>query len=177
MTETQRRAIVDFCRNRISKTELDAALGFDLNANPRAIFQLLNDGARSRDASSIECALILAERCDQDIDLIPTLIEFLRASWHYHHEDIAFTLQQLRDPRAIEALYETALTKHDYHAYDDGHALARKCTWALADIGTPEALEKLQSPAKSGDPEIAAYAKKRIDRWAAEKARKGPPRR
>jgi hypothetical protein len=44
-------------------------------------------------------------------------------------------------------------------------ALVRKCTWALADIGTPEAKARLQDLAKSLNAQIAGYAQKRLDRW------------
>ena len=85
-------------------------------------------------------------------------------------------LQRLRDPRAVDALYAAALTKYEHFYYDDSHAFARKCTWALADIGTPAAQEALRLLAACDDPEVAGYAKKRLDGWTAEADRKSRPR-
>ncbi len=75
--------------------------------------------------------------------LHPLYAEFLillaEAPWHTRHEDVVRALQSLRSPTAVGALERTAHAVHAYLAYDDGLALARKCTWALADIGTPDA--------------------------------------
>jgi hypothetical protein len=62
--------------------------------------------------------------------------------------------------------------KHDHLAYDDRHALARKCTWALADIGTPAARAHLEGIAHRGDPELAVYAQERLANWESELDRK-----
>ncbi len=172
MTADQQRVVIDFVLKRASKQAVNAALGFDIDAAPSAMFELLQRAAQSGDASSVDCALLIAHGRTAHRDLVPLLAELLRAPWHYKHEDLARWLQDLRDARAIDALYETALTKHAYLAYDDGHALARKCTWALADIGTPEAEEKLRGLAACGDPVISEYAQKRLDRWQLELPRK-----
>lgn len=173
MNESQQRAVIDFFVRHSSKETLDAALGFDIDADPRAVFELLQQATQLGDARSIECALLIAHGRTGDIDVVPTLIALLRSTAHHRHEDLARWLQGLRDPRAVEALYATALTKHEYLAYDDSHALARKCTWALADIGTEQAQEKLRLLVGGDDPEVAGYARKRLDRWADEMSRKG----
>ena len=82
------------------------------------------------------------------------------------------TLQHLKDPRAIDALFSAATVSHDYLSYDEFFGLARKCTWALADIGTPEARARLEALAAHEVPQIAEYAKERIDNWEDELDRK-----
>ncbi len=103
---------------------------------------------------------------------MPQLIVLLRSKDHFRHEDIVNALQDIKDPRAVEELAEAALVSHEYLAYDEFFGLARKCTWALADIGTPEAKTKLVQLAASENPLIAGYAKKRLDRWDDERKRK-----
>jgi hypothetical protein len=175
MTGDQQRTVIDFCLHRVGKEALTAALGFDIDADPAAVFRLLADATASGDADSVECALVIAQGRSGDGDVVPLLVELLRARWHTRHEDVAFWLQQLRDARAIDALAEAALTKHAYLAYDNSYALARKCTWALADIGTAEAQDKLRALAAGADEEIAGYARRRLDRWSDERARKAAP--
>lgn len=178
MNERQRRAILDFVTGTPhGKDALDAVLGFDVDVDPRAVLGLLEEATRDGDAASIECALAIAPGRTGELDVVPALIALLRSDAHGRHEDVARWLQELRDPRAVDALYAAALTEHVYLAHDGGHALARKCTWALADIGTAEAREKLRLLADSDDPETAGYARERLDRWTEELARKGPRRR
>jgi hypothetical protein len=173
MTERQQRAILDFTLGRIGGDAVSAALGFDIDGDAEAAFRLLVEAARVGDAASIECALLIARDRTADIDLVPTLIALLGSPRHREHEEIALWLQDLRDPRAVDALHAAALAKHAYLEHDSGYALARKCTWALADIGTIEAQERLRRLADGADREIAGYARKRLDGWTEELARKG----
>ena len=133
--------------------------------------QALEDATKRADADGIDLAL----RIDFEgltPTFVPVLIQLLEASWHQRHEDIAHTLQGLKDPRAVDALYRTAFARYDYLAYDEVFGLARKCTWALADTGTPEAKAKLKLLAAGENPLIAGYAQKRLDRWDDEQKRK-----
>ena len=82
-------------------------------------------------------------------------------------------LQDLCVPETADALATAALIKHEYLEYDNSYAFARKCTWALADIGTPQALANLEYLAQTSDPDVAAYAQKRLDNWEHELHRKG----
>ncbi len=125
------------------------------------------------DPYSVENALNEVHKHEEKIlEYVPFLVELLNEDWHYKHEDIVLLLQSSKDSRAVDVLYKTALKKYPYLDYDNSYALARKCTWALADIGTPEAKDKLFLLSKVEDEEISNYAKKRLGDWEKEKQRK-----
>lgn len=172
MDEKKREAILDFAGTH-NLNDLNKALGFDVQKEPKSVLSLLEDAARSQNADDIECALIVLSAAGIFPAAAPVLITILELPWHRKHEDAAHALQILKYPRAVDALYRAALANHDYLAYDEFGSLARKCTWALADIGTPEAFEKLQLLAKCGNSMIEGYAQKRIDAWQKETTRKG----
>lgn len=132
--------------------------------------ELLRRALQTRDLEALAGAL----EADLSWESTAGLCEALLADWHQSHEDVARTLQRLRDPLSVEALYTAALSRHDYLAYDDSAALARKCTWALADIGTPAARERLELLALAGEP-VAGYARKRLEAWERESGRKRYP--
>jgi hypothetical protein len=140
--------------------------------NSARILTRLEEAILSQSASDVESALTLLYQTKAMNGAASVLIKLLALPWHRKHEDIARLLQQLRDPTAVEALYAAALEKHGYLAYDNSYALARKCTWALGDIGTPEAFAKLKLLATHRDSVIAQYAQERIDRWEHESHRK-----
>ena len=125
------------------------------------------------DADHVESVLHECFKSGFTSEYVPALMQLLGKSWHFRHEDVVSTLQHLKDPRAVDALYEEALTSYEYLNYDEFFGLARKCTWALADIGTPEAKAKLQMLAQVNNTMIAGYARKRLDHWEEEKPRKG----
>ncbi len=126
-----------------------------------------------KDSDAVEDALMLCYDHESGADYVGLLVQLLQADWHKRHEDVALELQRLRSPLAVSALRGTATRKFAYLEYDSSHALARKCTWALADMGTKEAQEMLMEIASCDDPEVAGYARKRLDNWELELRRKG----
>ncbi len=101
------------------------------------------------------------------------LARLLLMTTHQRNEDIAKTLQDLKDPRTVGTLSQAALTIYDHVNYDQFLNAARCCTRALGDIGTPEAVAKLQLPAKLENPLIVQYARKRINGRDKEEPRRG----
>jgi len=174
MTPEQNHAAVELVLGRISSAEFVERTGLDPVARPEIIESELRSALVSKDADTVESALFLASRFDLfTADLGPLLTTLLLLPWHYRHEDIASVLQGLRVPATANALAQAALIKHDYMDADDSHPFARKCIWALADIGTPEAHAHLENLARADDTEIAAYAQRRLDKWHEELSRKG----
>ena len=135
--------------------------------------RLIEDAYRQQNEDDLAAAIVIGAEFGFSAEHVPVLCQLLSAAWHGCHEDIVQTLQELKAPAAVDALYHAALDRHEYLDYDELFGLARKCTWALADIGTPEALAKLHSLAANENPVIAGYARKRIDNWDNERARKG----
>lgn len=134
----------------------------------------LLDAIHARNADAFESALAsVSWTGPHPPGLARLLAEALLMPWHGRHEDVASILQALREPCAVDALFQAATSQHDYLDYDEYFGLARKCTWALADIGTPEARNRLEELARSPNGMIAGYARRRLDRWEQELLRKG----
>ena len=143
------------------------------SADGQVALKALVAAAQSGDPDAVENALIQGFQVGITAEYVPVLIELLSTKGHRKHEDIVSALQRLKDPRAVDSLYRAALVSHAYLDYDEFFGLARKCTWALADIGTVEAQSRLKSLAQSENAQIAQYAQKRLDSWQGESARKG----
>jgi len=142
--------------------------------NIESVRSILEKVAENRDAVKVEEAVVAIDKVGAVKEFTPALVRLLEATWHYKHEDIVLILQELKDARAVDALYRTALIDYEYLNHDEFFGLARKCTWALADIGTEEAKTKLELLAGSDNENIRGYAKKRLDNWIKELHRKGP---
>lgn len=177
MNAEQQAAVVDYMVGRLSYEDLVRRTGIDPVKQPGFAERELRQGLAARDAGTIECALLLAVRFELVTpDMASLLALLLLEPWHEKHEDIAKILQELREPATADALAGAAVVKHEYLAYDDSHAFARKCIWALADIGTPTSREHLERLSQNPDHEVAAYAQKRLDNWEHELPRKRPAR-
>lgn len=132
----------------------------------------LQNAIETSSADTAESAVTSVHEFGYHPDFVPYLIELLEVNWHYRHEDIVLALQWTKDNRATKTLLKTAERKFDYLEYDNSYALARKCTWALADIGTEESKQALIKLSQGHDEEVAVYALKRLDTWEVEKNRK-----
>jgi hypothetical protein len=136
------------------------------------ITKKLQQAVETQSEVATEEALKLVFGAEAHSDFVPFLVQLLEVECHFRHEDIARLLQMAKDNRATRSLLRTAQRKFEYLSYDNSYALARKCTWALADIGTSESKDALLELASSGDSIIAEYAKRRIDKWEEELNRK-----
>lgn len=153
--------------------EFDETFGFNPVDHPEKVGGILEDAMLSRNPDDVDCALYMAGFVGLPASLIPFLIRILEQPWHRSHEYIASLFQDLKAPETVDVLYRTALTGNQFQPWDDSYVLARRCTWALADIGTPEAYSRLQLLSKYEIREIARFARKRIDNWQQEISRKG----
>lgn len=100
-----------------------------------------------------------------DEKFVDLLDDLLICDWHWQHENIAMLLQKLKSTKSIDALFETSQKAFPYLSYDDSYALAVKCIWALGDIGTDLALEKLEVLTQSENPIIKKNAIKQVSRY------------
>jgi hypothetical protein len=136
------------------------------------IIALIENAIRTKNPEEADRAVITIFSIREANDFVSYLCQLLESDWHYDHEDIVRLLQQIANPKSVQVLFRTATRKFEYLDYDDSKPLARKCTWALADIGNDESKKALLELTKHNDKEIAAYAQKRIDNWVKEKDRK-----
>ena len=141
--------------------------------DPTEVLQGLERACKSQNSDEIDAAILAAFQLDHLSSAFgPIFIRLLVLKCHHKHEDLVQGLQQLRDPDAVSALFDAASVSHEYLAYDEFFGLARKCTWALADIGTVAARKRLEDLATINNRQIAEYAQKRLDKWEAELHRK-----
>lgn len=136
--------------------------GTNFKTEPARLIEILDETLLSRRGDDVESILAIAQHFEAiTAAAVPLFCRLLLADFHACHEDIARYLQSLRDPRSITALYEACFLDLPYF-WDHGDALARKCTWALHDIGTPEAFDRLKALTSHPRDSVVAFALKRL---------------
>jgi hypothetical protein len=133
--------------------------------------EILKKAIATKDEDLVEESLY--SNLSTDEACINLLIEIFDQDWHHSHEDIAITFQEAKCKKAVDVLLKVATMKFEYLDYNDSESLNRKCTWALADIGSNEAKEALIQISNNSNPTISGFAQKRIDNWEKELSRKG----
>jgi hypothetical protein len=153
--------IIQAAVQKISKEELLGLLPFDVQNQPELRRKFILDAREARDNLELQYALALCNLFGYPDDLSMLFAELINEDWHIKHEELAMKLEGYRDPATVDLIYEASEKSFPY-MWDEGHAFARKCTWALARIGTPEAYEKLRLLTHSKTEEIRGYAIKRL---------------
>ena len=95
---------------------------------------------------------------------VDILCKLTKEEWHGKHEDIVFYLQKMELPSTIDCIYELAISNFEKYHWDDNFALVRKCCFALGDINTPKAKEKLELLLQSDEEMIREHAMEQLNR-------------
>jgi hypothetical protein len=173
LSQEQNRLILDYSTSKIDREGFARKWGVGVEQLREVPRQLLERALiAGGDADDVALALLLAYEEGIDAEYVSVLCRLLDVDWHKKHEDIAFQLGLLRDPRAVDCLYRAALKRLDYLAYDDSFVLASKSIFALgflADDGSSAAVEKLELLAQSENEVIREYATEQLDGLASGK--------
>lgn len=109
-----------------------------------------------KDSDNVECLLIFGSVFGFTQDCADILCRLLIQDWHTSHENIARELKVFKYPGAVDYLFKAALTHYQYIASE--YALGVKCIYALYEIGTDNAREKLQLLIEVDVPEMSELA-------------------
>lgn len=127
-----------------------------------------------KDSDAVEDSIfgfILKYQRDEEILLF--LCEIFESNWHTRQEDIASSFQYIKNPITTKSLFKMSYQLTEYDKWNDTFPMQRKCTWALADIGTKESKKYLQEIEKTSNKTISSFATKRLVNWENELSRKG----
>lgn len=149
MNEINTMLLEDFYSQKIPMDEVKERFSLEGKSQYEFIHDLLIEARDNKDPDLLEDGITLIFIFKEMKYPVKELNELLLESWHYRHEDIASLLQDAKSPTSIDALNKAVMTKFGYLDFDDSYALAVKCIWALGEIGTPEAMDKLTKLSKS----------------------------
>lgn len=150
--------VIDLMLDKISEHDFIVRFGADPRDEQEAVHREIKQALVDKSPARAEGAVFLAHRYGLAIDWAVTLCKLLCEDWHFEHENIAEALQDIRSPLTVECLFHAATQQFEYLSYNDSTAFARKCIWALHDIGTAEAVEKLKLLVLSSRYDVRQYA-------------------
>ncbi|AUX27988.1 uncharacterized protein SOCE836_000560 [Sorangium cellulosum] len=108
-------------------------------------WRVLQFALSERESDAVEVGVILGDYYGMGREYVDVLERLAGEDWHRKHEDIVFALGRLASPTSVDAIYAAARSHHRYlEDYDDSFELRSKAIHALRNIGTPEAVSKLE---------------------------------
>jgi HEAT repeats len=124
-------------------------------------------------ADDVELTMMIGGVFGLDDRWVEPLIEVLEADWGHKHEDAAFDLGRLGNPKAVPALTRAAYWVPEYLEFDEARSLAVKAIHSLGIIPGPAALTALEELLQHEDHSLRS----RVERVLAHRAmRQGPGR-
>jgi len=120
-----------------------------------------------------ESASHFIEVYSRDEEILLLLCEIFESDWHTRQEDLASSFQFIKNPITAKSLFRMVFKLTEYDKWNDTFPMQRKCVWALADIGTTEAINYLKEIESKANKTISSFATKRLQNWEVEFRRKG----
>ena len=151
----------------MSSEELYNKIGASSDLFESELKQSFQETVCNEDGEMLEYLVYSLFLCESAINLSnysDVLNKLIVSTWHEQHENIAMLLQKNRDEFSVNYLYEEINLKLAYLEWDDNYAFGVKCIWALGEIGTKEAKEKLKILAESKNKIIKDNAINQLNR-------------
>ncbi len=162
MTHEEQEFILKLSTSEISQEDFLKKFGASRQEVPLLIERLLRESFKEADEDGIDCALLVGFVFGFGVRHIQILCELSDADGHHSHEDIVSALDELRTPRATDVFFRAIQARHKYLDFDDAHALAVKALYALSNLNTESAREKIRLATHSDVPRIAEQARERL---------------
>ena len=123
------------------------------------VMELLNDAIFTKNELELDLLLMFLSHFQCVNYYCITLSKLLIQSWHHFHDRIAGMLEFDADERIIEILRQAAMYRCDNLEYESDYCeFNRKCLYALARIGTQDAIKSIKDVSCVNNPIIAKHA-------------------
>ena len=91
----------------------------------------LNDAITHKNASRIECTIILAGALGEDKKLLPQYEKLLLEDWHHSHEDLVDIIESYGNASNVVTLQKAFNLSLPYMAYNHHYSFHRKLLYAI----------------------------------------------
>ena len=103
----------------------------------------LNDAITHKNASRIECAIILAGALGEDKKLLSQYENLLLEDWHHSHEDLVDIIESYGNASNVTTLQKAFSLSLPYMAYNHHYSFHRKLLYAILKLA-PEQFPQIR---------------------------------
>ncbi len=161
-----------YWKNKITAKELVENFNFEFSFTDEEKIDMIKEGFELsiKDKNSVltECLMnslgIFEIFKKYSLDFVDIFSKLSKEEFHEEHETIASFFQWIHLPQTIDCIYELATSDFEKYRWDDNFALVRKCCFALGDINTPKAKEKLELLLQNEEETIREHAMEQLKR-------------
>ena len=103
----------------------------------------LNDAITHKNASRIECVIILAGALGEDKKLLPQYENMLLEAWHHSHEDLVDIIESYGNTSNVATLQKAFNLSLPYMEYNHHYSFHRKLLYAILKL-VPEQFPQIR---------------------------------
>ena len=155
-------------KEKITKKDLDSSFSFTDEKKVEIIKEGFMQAIHEKNSDKIEYLTTSISTFKlfpkYSLDFVDIFGKLSKEEFHEEHETIASYFQRLHLLQTIDCIYELAISNFEKYQWDDNFALVRKCCFALGDINTPKAKEKLELLLQSDEEMIREHAMEQLKR-------------
>jgi hypothetical protein len=159
--KTKDGLLLSFLHGEITSAELIDVMGAE--DGPTLLDELLRTAIENRDPDGVAYAVAAGFSLGYDERHLDPLLILARADWHFRHEDVINALDKLRDPRALDVLFEATQEIPAYLEWDEDRALAGKAIYAIYHIPGPRSRLLLEQLLRDQDRDVRSTARRVLD--------------
>ncbi len=164
MNDLQQNLLEDWELGQVSEETLLADFGIDLKQNTHFVVEEIEQAIQNKNADQLDLCINLiwlSGNCKRYIDLLNRL---LLVPHHWSHQAITQNIQDIAHPSSIPFIKKVLESNFEYLDYtgSESAAIAKWFSWALASIGTPEAIDVLKEFSHSSNKGIAQEMQYRL---------------
>lgn len=169
MTEIERKILEDFNKGKISRDDFLNRFPIDLKKDKEYVIAEIRKAIDSKDTNELNLSIDLIWFSGDFERYTDILNELLINPNHTQHQIITKTIQDdIKSPKSIPYIRKALESNFDYLEYtcSVSDAIAKWFSWALASIGTKEAIDLIKEYSNSSDEGIRnemIYRLKRIE--------------
>jgi HEAT repeat protein len=153
MTTKERQLLIDLETREITPADFLQRFPVDVRTNADYVINEIQKAIETKDADEMELVMQLIWFSDDYSKYTNLLNRLLLIPQHRSHQNITKTLQDIKSPTSVPYIRKALESNFDYleYTFSESDAIAKWFSWALAEIGTPEAIGVIKDFSTSAD--------------------------
>ena len=153
MTDNEKKILIDFNEGKISREDFYNRFPIEIKKDNKYVIAQIKEAIKSNNPKELNLSIDLIWLSGDFERYTDILNELIINPNHTQHQSITKTIQDIKSPKSVPYIRKALESNFDYLDYtcSDSDAIAKWFSWALASIGTNDAIDLIKEYSNSPD--------------------------